>query len=70
MVLSIRYRQCLAPVGWRLTRYYKKYVDPHPARHYQNLLHVPMTTPSLTGNGGHANGNASQPNNTASDLPW
>jgi hypothetical protein len=29
-----------------------------------------MTTASLTSNGGHANGNSSQPNNTVSYLPW
>ena len=46
----------------------QKYVDPHPAQHYTNLLQVPMTTAPLTGKGAHANGNG--PNCPGSDLPW
>jgi hypothetical protein len=49
---------------------WQKYVDPHPAQHYTNLLQVPMTTAPLTGNCAHTNGNGPPPNGHGSDLPW
>ena len=47
----------------------RKYVDPHPAQHYRNLLQAPMTTAPLNGNGAHANDNGPQANVPGSDLP-
>jgi replicative DNA helicase len=48
----------------------QKYVDPHPAQHYTNLLQVPMTTAPLTGNGAHVTEHGPQANGPESDLPW
>jgi replicative DNA helicase len=49
----------------------QKYVDPHPAAHYRNLLNAPMSTAPLSGNGVPPNPGANPPiAKPGSDLPW
>src|SRR5262249_15511141 len=48
----------------------QKYVDPHPADHYRNLLQVPMATAALNSTVDTANGHGAQANRPGSDLPW